>query len=78
MISGISHKKLRISGIKLIYENKVICRANKIKNKTMNESKVGSLWERQVKNGVPFMSGELLINGKTVKIVAFRNKARMD
>ncbi len=40
----------------------------------MNEAKVGSLWERTSKNGEPYMSGELIINGKTVKIVAFRNK----
>jgi hypothetical protein len=40
----------------------------------MNEAKIGSLWEKTSKNGVPFMSGELIINGKTVKIVAFRNK----
>ena len=40
----------------------------------MNENKVGSLWERTSKNGEPYMSGELLINGQTVKIVAFRNK----
>ena len=40
----------------------------------MESLKVGSLWEKTSANGVPFMSGELLINGKAVKIVAFRNK----
>lgn len=40
----------------------------------MNEAKIGSLWEKTSANGLPYMSGELLINGKTVKIVAFRNK----
>jgi len=40
----------------------------------MESLKIGSLWEKTSANGVPFMSGELIINGKTVKIVAFRNK----
>jgi hypothetical protein len=40
----------------------------------MESLKIGSLWEKTSANGVPFMSGELLINGQTVKIVAFRNK----
>ena len=40
----------------------------------MNNLRIGSLWERTSKNGEPYMSGELLINGKTVKIVVFRNK----
>ena len=40
----------------------------------MNELKIGSLWEKTSANGVPFMSGELLINGNKVRIVAFRNK----
>lgn len=40
----------------------------------MNNLKVGALWNKIDKNGKAYMSGELLINGKTVKIVAFRNK----
>ena len=40
----------------------------------MNNLRIGSLWERTSKNGEPYMSGELLINGKTVKIIVFRNK----
>ena len=40
----------------------------------MNNLRIGSLWEKTSANGVQYMSGELLINGKTVKIVAFRNK----
>ena len=40
----------------------------------MNNLRIGSLWEKTSKNGEPYMSGELLINGKTVKIIVFRNK----
>ena len=40
----------------------------------MNNLRIGSLWEKTSKNGEPYMSGELLINGKTIKIIVFRNK----
>jgi hypothetical protein len=39
----------------------------------MENRKVGAIWEKEGANG-KFYSGELLINGRKIKIVLFKNK----
>jgi len=39
----------------------------------MENRKVGAIWEKEGANG-RFYSGELLINGRKIKIVLFKNK----
>ena len=36
------------------------------------ERKFGSLWENESKKGTMFLGGEMIVNGKKVKIVAFK------
>jgi len=38
----------------------------------MNDRKFGSLWENTSHNGKTFLSGEMTINGKKIRIVAFK------
>ena len=35
--------------------------------------KIGALWEKESRKGQSFMSGEIEVNGRKVKIVCFKN-----
>jgi len=38
----------------------------------MSDRKFGSLWENSSKNGQVFLGGEIIINGKKIKVVCFK------
>lgn len=46
--------------------------------KDWSKLEVGALWKRQSKSGTTFYSGNLKINGETIKIVGFANKEKKD
>jgi hypothetical protein len=37
----------------------------------MSDRKFGSLWKNTSKTGMEFLGGEMIVNGKKIKIVAF-------
>lgn len=41
-----------------------------------HDDRIGALWSKQSRNGAPFMTGSIKIDGEEVSIVCFRRRSR--